>query len=221
MEGYEPEQQAVTFQDSIATSLYKDRVVLLYGEVSEQSASLVIAELKNLSKKDPKKPIELDIMSGGGDITAGLAIVDQMMEIQAPIITVCKGFCASMAAVIFSSGDYRLVQKHGFVLIHQGRTYHQNEMETVLDADASQKMMHMLNDACLNLLADNSGKTYEQINADTQRDNNMSAEETVKYGLADAVMEYGKPLVFNSDDVSKLRKRYVQNAERKAKQSGK
>jgi ATP-dependent Clp protease protease subunit len=216
--GYGDDGVPMTFQDYIAVKQFKDRVVTLYGEVTEESAAIACMEIKALSEDNPKKAIELDIMSEGGDIMAGLAIIDVMNEVPNTVITVCKGFCASMGAVILSSGDVRLAQKHSTVLIHQGRQTHGNETETVIDMHANLKFMDMLNESILKILADNTGKTVDRVRADTDRDNAMDAYQAKEYGLVDQVIEYGQPIEMDGSDVAK---RYESNSKRAPRKKGK
>ncbi len=171
----------------IYSRLLNDRIVFLGEEVSDVSANLVIAQLLHLESQDADKDISLYINSPGGSVTAGLAILDTMNYIKCDVSTICMGECASMAAVLLSAGakGKRFVLPNSMVLIHQpsgGAQGQQTEIEIV--ADFMKKTRDRLN----GILAANTGQTLETIQRDTERDNYMTAEEAVAYGLADKVI---------------------------------
>ena len=170
----------------IYSRLLNDRIVFLGEEVTRDSANLVIAQLLHLESQDPDKDISLYINSPGGSVTAGLAILDTMNFIKCDVSTICLGECASMAAVLLSAGTKgkRLCLPNSMVLIHQpsgGAQGQQTEIQIV--ADFMLKTRERLN----KILADNTGQTLERIQADTERDNYMTAEEALAYGLVDRI----------------------------------
>lgn len=171
----------------IYSRLLNDRIIFLGEEVTDVSANLVVAQLLHLESQDADKDISLYINSPGGSVTAGLAILDTMNYIKCDVSTICLGECASMAAVLLSSGakGKRYVLPNSMVLIHQpsgGAQGQQTEIEIV--ADFMKKTRDRLN----GILAANTGQTLETIQRDTERDNYMTAQEAVDYGLADRVI---------------------------------
>lgn len=171
----------------IYSRLLNDRIIFLGEEVSDVSANLVVAQLLHLESQDADKDISLYINSPGGSVTAGLAILDTMNYIKCDVSTICLGECASMAAVLLSAGakGKRFVLPNSMVLIHQpsgGAQGQQTEIEIV--ADFMKKTRDRLN----GILAANTGQSLETIQRDTERDNYMTAEEAVAYGLADKVI---------------------------------
>ena len=173
----------------IYSRLLKERIIFLDEDVSSQSASVVIAQLLFLQMEDPNADITMYINSPGGSINAGLAIVDTMNYISCDVSTVVIGIAASMGSVIASSGTKgkRFILPHSEFLIHQARTpgvsYSVNDDLKITSAhlDKSDKII-------TEILAKNTGKTYEQLEKDMERDNWMSAEESVKYGLCDEII---------------------------------
>ena len=171
----------------IYSRLLNDRIIFLGEEVTDVSANLVVAQMLHLESQDADKDISLYINSPGGSVTAGLAILDTMNYIKCDVSTICLGECASMAAVLLSSGakGKRFVLPNSMVLIHQpsgGAQGQQTEIEIV--ADFMKKTRDRLN----GILAANTGQSLETIQRDTERDNYMTAEEAVAYGLADRVI---------------------------------
>ena len=172
----------------IYSRLLNDRIIFLSDEINDVTASLVVAQLLFLEAQDPDKDISLYINSPGGSVTAGLAIYDTMNYIKCDVSTICVGMAASMGAFLAACGGTpgkRFVTPHCEVMIHQplgGISGQATEIE--LAAKHILKIKHTLNE----ILADATGKTIDEIARDTDRDNFMSAEEAVAYGLADAVM---------------------------------
>ncbi len=171
----------------IFSRLLNDRIVFLGEEVTDTTANLVVAQLLHLESQDADKDISLYINSPGGSVTAGLAILDTMNYIKCDVSTICLGECASMAAVLLSNGTKgkRFVLPNSMVLIHQpsgGAQGQQTEIEIV--ADFMKKTRDRLN----GILAANTGQSLETIQRDTERDNYMTAQEAVEYGLADRVI---------------------------------
>ena len=172
----------------IFSRLLNDRIVMLCEEVNDASASLVVAQLLYLEGQDPDKDIQLYINSPGGSVSAGLAIYDTMQYIKCDVSTICIGMAASMGAFLLSSGakGKRFVLPNAEVMIHQPSGGSQGQATDILiQASHIQQTKERLN----RILAANSGKPVEQIAADTERDNWMTAEEAVAYGLVDKVID--------------------------------
>ena len=171
----------------IFSRLLNDRIVFLGEEVTDVSANLVIAQLLHLESQDSEKDISLYINSPGGSVTAGLAILDTMNYIKCDVSTICLGECASMGAVLLSAGakGKRYCLPNSMVLIHQpsgGAQGQQTEIQIVAD------FMRKTRDRLNNSLASNTGQPLEVIERDTERDNYMTAEEAMAYGLVDMVI---------------------------------
>ena len=167
--------------------LLNDRIVFLNGEVNEASASIIVAELLYLEAQDPDKDIQMYINSPGGSVTDGLAIYDTMQYIKADVSTICVGMAASMGAFLLSAGakGKRICLPNAEVMIHQvlGETKGQ---ETDIQIEA--RHMAKIKKTLTEIIAKNCGKTYEQVYADCERNNWMSAEEAKEYGLIDNVI---------------------------------
>lgn len=171
----------------IFSRLLNDRIVFLGEEVTRDSANLVIAQLLQLESADPDKDISLYVNSPGGDVYAGLGIIDTMNFIKPDVSTICVGMAASMGAAILASGakGKRLALPNSMVLIHQpssGVSGQQTDIQIV--ADETRWIRQHLNE----LLAEATGQPIERINADTERDNYMRADEACAYGLVDKVI---------------------------------
>ena len=171
----------------IYSRLLKDRIIFLGEEVNETTASLVIAQLLFLESEDPGKDIQLYINSPGGMVTAGLAIYDTMNYIKCDVSTICMGLAASMGAFLLSSGakGKRFALPNSEIMIHQpsgGAKGQATEIEIV--AENILKTKKRLNE----ILAKNTGKPYEQIVADCERDHYLDAQEAKEYGLIDEVI---------------------------------
>ena len=171
----------------IYSRLLKDRIIFLGEEVNETTASLVVAQLLFLESEDPNKDIHLYINSPGGMVTAGLAIYDTMQYIKCDVSTICIGLAASMGAVLLSGGKKgkRFALPNAEIMIHQPSGGAQGQAtEIQIAAENILKTKKRLNE----ILAANTGKPYETIAADTERDNYMSAQEAAEYGLIDSVI---------------------------------
>ena len=171
----------------IYSRLLKDRIIFLGEEVNETTASLVVAQLLFLESEDPNKDIHLYINSPGGMVTAGLAIYDTMQYIKCDVSTICMGMAASMGAFLLSSGakGKRYVLPNAEVMIHQPSGGAQGQAtEIEIAAENILKTKKRLNE----ILAENTGKPYEVIAADTERDHYLSAQEAAEYGLIDSVI---------------------------------
>ena len=175
----------------IFSRLLKDRIIFLGEQVDATTASLVIAQLLFLESEDPEKEIFLYINSPGGSITDGMGIVDTMNYIKCPVSTICVGMAASMGAVLLASGEKgkRYATPNAEILIHQpliaGGGLSGQTTEIKIHADHMVKTREKLN----KLLSDRTGQSLETIQKDTERDNYMTAEEALKYGLIDGIME--------------------------------
>ncbi len=172
----------------IYSRLLNDRIIFLGEQIDDNVANSVVAQLLHLESADPEKDISLYINSPGGSVTAGLAILDTMNFIKPDVSTICMGCCASMAAVLLSAGakGKRLCLPNSMVLIHQpsgGAQGQQTEIQIV--ADFMLKTRKRLNQ----ILADNTGQSLEAIQRDTERDNYMTAQQALEYGLVDRIVE--------------------------------
>ena len=175
----------------IYSRLLKDRIILIDGEIDDGTASLVVAQLLFLEAEDPDTDINIYINSPGGMVTAGLAIYDTMNYVRPDIATICVGQAASMGALLLSSGTKgkRYVLPNAEVMIHQPLGGAQGQASDIkIQADLIQETKKRLN----RILAENTGKSIDQIEADTDRDKFMFAEESIKYGLVDSVLTNSK-----------------------------
>ena len=171
----------------IFSRLLNDRIVMLSEEVNDTTASLIIAQMLYLEAQDPDKDIQFYINSPGGVITSGLAIYDTMQYIKCDVSTICIGMAASMGAFLLSAGTKgkRMALPNAEIMIHQPSGGAQGQATDIqIMAQRIQSMKQKLNQ----IMAENTGKTVEQIAADTERDHFMSAEEARAYGLIDKVI---------------------------------
>ena len=172
----------------IYSRLLEDRIIFLSGEIDDNVANSVVAQLIYLAGKNPDKDIFMYINSKGGSVSAGLAIYDTMNYIKCDVSTICIGMAASMAAVLLSSGakGKRIILPHAEVMIHQPLGGAQGQATDIeIHAKHIQKTRELLND----ILSKNTGKSIEEIKKDTERDNFMSAECALKYCLVDKILE--------------------------------
>lgn len=171
----------------IYSRLLKDRIIFLGEEVNETTASLVVAQLLFLESEDPGKDIHLYINSPGGMVTAGMAIYDTMQYIKCDVSTICIGMAASMGAFLLAGGakGKRFALPNAEVMIHQPSGGAKGQAtEIQIAAENILKTKKKLNQ----MLADNTGKSYEVVAEDTERDHWMSAEEALDYGLIDGII---------------------------------
>ena len=171
----------------IFSRLLNDRIIVLSDEVNEATASLVVAQLLYLEGQDPEKDISLYINSPGGSVTAGFAIYDTMQYIKCDVSTICMGMAASMGAFLLSAGTKgkRYALPNSDIMIHQPSGGAQGQAtEIEITAKHILKTKAKLN----KILSENTGKPVEVIAQDTDRDNFMSAEEALEYGLIDKVL---------------------------------
>ena len=171
----------------IYSRLLKDRIIFLDGEVNDASASVIVAQLLFLEAEDPGKDINLYINSPGGSVTAGLAIYDTMQYIKCDVSTICIGMAASMGAFLLAGGakGKRFALPNAEVMIHQPSGGAQGQAtEIQIVAEKILQTKKKLNE----ILAANTGQPYEVIERDTDRDNYMTAQEAMEYGLIDRVI---------------------------------
>ena len=171
----------------IFSRLLSDRIIVLSDEVNDATASLVVAQMLFLEGQDPDKDISLFINSPGGSVTAGFAIYDTMQYIKCDVSTICMGMAASMGAFLLSSGakGKRIALPNSTIMIHQPLGGAQGQAtEIKIVADQILKTREKLNQ----ILAENTGKPIEQIAIDTERDNYLTAQEAMDYGLVDKVL---------------------------------
>lgn len=171
----------------IYSRLLEDRIIFLGEEVNETTASLVVAQLLFLESEDPSKDIHLYINSPGGMVTAGMAIYDTMQYIKCDVSTICIGMAASMGAFLLAGGakGKRFALPNAEVMIHQPSGGAKGQAtEIQIAAENILKTKKKLNQ----MLADNTGKPYEVVAADTERDHWMSADEALDYGLIDGII---------------------------------
>ena len=171
----------------IYSRLLEDRIIFLNGEINDQTANLVIAQLIYLEGKDPDKDIMMYINSPGGSVVAGMAIYDTMNYIKCDVCTVCVGLAASMAAILLSSGTKgkRFALPNSEIMIHQPLGGMQGQATDIkIHADRIIRMKEKLN----TILSENTGRSFEEIARDTERDNFMSAQQALDYGLIDKII---------------------------------
>ena len=172
----------------IYSRLLNDRIIFLADEVNDATASLVVAQLLYLEAQDPDKDIDLYINSPGGSISAGMAIYDTMNFIKCDVSTICIGMAASMGAFLLSAGTKgkRIALPNSEIMIHQPLGGMQGQASDIkIHADHIIKIKEKMN----RILAGNTGKPYEQVCLDTDRDNFLSAKEALEYGIIDKVID--------------------------------
>ncbi len=172
----------------IFSRLLKERIIFLGEEVTDASASLVVAQLLFLESEDPGKDINLYINSPGGSVTAGMAIYDTMRYIKCDVSTICVGMAASMGAFLLAGGakGKRIALPNAEIMIHQPSGGAQGQAtEIQIVAEQILKTKEKLN----RILAENTGRSYEEICRDTERDNWLTAEEAMNYGIVDRILD--------------------------------
>ena len=175
----------------IYSRLLKDRIIFLGDEVNDHTASLIVAQLLFLESEDPDKDISLYINSPGGSVTAGMAIYDTMQYIKCDVATICVGMAASMGAFLLSSGTKgkRYALPNAEVMIHQPMGGARGQASDIkIHAELILKTREKLN----RILAENTGKDIAEVEKDTDRDNYMTAEEALGYGLIDKAVKARK-----------------------------
>ena len=171
----------------IFSRLLNDRIVILSEEVNDTTASLVVAQLLYLEAQDPDKEIQFYINSPGGSITSGFAIYDTMQYIKADVSTICIGMAASMGAFLLSSGakGKRFALPNAEIMIHQPSGGFQGQASDIhIHAERIMRSKEKLNE----MLAENTGKSIEEVRSSSERDNFMTAEEAKEFGIIDSVM---------------------------------
>ena len=172
----------------IFSRLLNDRIIILSEEVNSTTASLIVAQLLYLEAQDPDKDIQFYINSPGGSVTDGMAIYDTMQYIKCDVSTICVGMAASMGAFLLSSGTKgkRLALPNAEIMIHQPSAGTQGQ---ITDMAIHLKRLEVIKKRLNAILADTTGRSVEEITAACERDNFMTAEEAVAYGLIDKVID--------------------------------
>ena len=172
----------------IFSRLLNDRIVMLSEEVNDTTASLIVAQLLYLEAQDPDKDIQFYINSPGCSVTAGMAIYDTMQYIKCDVSTICIGMAASMGAFLLSSGakGKRFALPNAEIMIHQPSAGTQGQ---ITDMAIHLKRLEIVKERMNRILSENTGKSIETVTADCERDNFMTAQEALEYGLIDQVIE--------------------------------
>ena len=173
----------------IFSRLLNDRIVMLSEEVNDTTASLIVAQLLYLEAQDPDKDIQFYINSPGGSVTAGMAIYDTMQYIKCDVSTICIGMAASMGAFLLSSGakGKRFSLPNAEIMIHQPSAGTQGQ---ITDMAIHLKRLEIVKTRLTGILAANTGKPLDVVRADCERDNFMTAQEAMEYGLIDKVIDH-------------------------------
>ncbi len=171
----------------IFSRLLNDRIVMLSEEVNDTTASLIVAQMLYLEAQDPDKDIQFYINSPGGSVTAGMAIYDTMNYVKCDVSTICVGLAASMGAFLLAAGakGKRLALPNAEIMIHQPSAGTQGQ---ITDMAIHLKRLEIIKGRMNKILSENTGKSLEVVTADCERDNFMSAEEAVEYGLIDKIV---------------------------------
>ena len=171
----------------IFSRLLNDRIIFLAEEVNDATASLIVAQLLYLEAQDPDKDIQFSINSPGGSVTAGMAIYDTMRYIKCDVATICVGMAASMGAFLLSAGTKgkRMALPNAEIMIHQPSAGTQGQ---ITDMAIHLKRLQVIKERMNKIMADNTGRSIEEVTAACERDNFMSAEEALEFGLIDKVI---------------------------------
>ena len=172
----------------IFSRLLNDRIIFLSEEVNDTTASLIVAQLLYLEAQDPDKDIQFYINSPGGSVTAGMAIYDTMQYIKCDVATICVGMAASMGAFLLSAGTKgkRMALPNAEIMIHQPSAGTQGQ---ITDMAIHMKRLQTIKERMNRILAENTGRSVEEVTAACERDNFMTAEEAMAFGLIDRVIE--------------------------------
>ena len=172
----------------IFSRLLNDRIIFLSEEVNDTTASLVVAHLLYLEAQDPDKDIQFYINSPGGSVTAGMAIYDTMQYIKCDVATICVGMAASMGAFLLSAGakGKRMALPNAEIMIHQPSAGTQGQ---ITDMAIHMKRLQIIKERMNRIMSENTGRSIEEVTAACERDNFMSAQEAVEFGLIDKVLE--------------------------------
>ena len=173
----------------IFSRLLNDRIIFLSEEVNDTTASLIVAQLLYLEAQDPDKDIQFYINSPGGSVTAGMAIYDTMRYIKCDVATICVGMAASMGAFLLSAGTKgkRLALPNAEIMIHQPSAGTQGQ---ITDMAIHMKRLQTIKERMNRIMAENTGRTIEEVTAACERDNFMTAEEALAFGLVDRVLDH-------------------------------
>ena len=173
----------------IFSRLLNDRIIMLSEEVNDTTASLVVAQLLYLEAQDPDKDIQFYINSPGGSVTAGMAIYDTMQYVKCDVSTICIGLAASMGAFLLAAGakGKRLALPNAEIMIHQPSAGAQGQ---ITDMAIHLKRLEIVKQRMNRILAENTGRPIEVVTADCERDNFMTAQEAMEYGLIDRVIDH-------------------------------
>ena len=172
----------------IFSRLLNDRIIFLSEEVNDTTASLIVAQLLYLEAQDPDRDIQFYINSPGGSVTAGMAIYDTMQYIKCDVATICVGMAASMGAFLLSAGakGKRMALPNAEIMIHQPSAGAQGQ---ITDMAIHMKRLQTIKERMNHILAENTGKSVEEVTAACERDNFMTAQEAMAFGLIDRVIE--------------------------------
>ena len=173
----------------IFSRLLNDRIIFLSEEVNDTTASLIVAQLLYLEAQDPDKDIQFFINSPGGSVTAGMAIYDTMRYIKCDVATICVGMAASMGAFLLSAGTKgkRLALPNAEIMIHQPSAGTQGQ---ITDMAIHMKRLQTIKERMNRIMAENTGRSIEEVTAACERDNFMTAEEALAFGLVDRVLDH-------------------------------
>ena len=173
----------------IFSRLLNDRIIFLSEEVNDTTASLIVAQLLYLEAQDPDKDIQFYINSPGGSVTAGMAIYDTMKYIKCDVATICVGMAASMGAFLLSAGTKgkRLALPNAEIMIHQPSAGTQGQ---ITDMAIHMKRLQTIKERMNRIMAENTGRSIEEVTAACERDNFLSAEEAMAFGLVDRVLDH-------------------------------
>ena len=173
----------------IFSRLLNDRIIFLSEDVNDSTASLIVAQLLYLEAQDPDKDIQFYINSPGGSVTAGMAIYDTMRYIKCDVATICVGMAASMGAFLLSAGTKgkRMALPNAEIMIHQPSAGTQGQ---ITDMAIHLKRLETIKARMNQIMAENTGKSVEEVTAACERDNFMTAQEALEFGLIDRVLEH-------------------------------
>ena len=173
----------------IFSRLLNDRIIFLSEEVNDTTASLIVAQLLYLEAQDPDKDIQFYINSPGGSVTAGMAIYDTMQYIKCDVATICVGMAASMGAFLLSAGTKgkRMALPNAEIMIHQPSAGTQGQ---ITDMAIHMKRLQTIKERMNRIMAENTGRTIEEVTNACERDNFMSSQEAMEFGLVDRVLDH-------------------------------
>lgn len=184
----EKSSKGPTFAYDIYSRLLEDRIVFLSGVVSDPMANTVVAQMLYLDSKDSQKDIKIYINSPGGSVSAGMAIYDTMQYVKSPVMTICVGTAASMAAVLLGAGakGKRIVLPNSIVLLHQVMGGAEGQ---AVDIEIRARQILKIKEQINKILSQHTGKPVERIAKDTDRDFYLDAKQAVEYGIVDKILE--------------------------------